>query len=263
MRNAQEIAMKTMTRCNEAGWPGGGARRQLGASMVEFAIAGPIAILVILALVQLGLMMTAKQVLNEATFEAARMGATEHACKDDVVRALKRKMLPFYQNSTVTNDSTRLLKAGLAENLDLITIFSAPVMTVRRLNPPDSAFKDFGLPATGCNGARMASIPNDSLEYRLDTTGSTSGLSIQDANELRIQVTYAYELKVPLMKTVFGSVMCGIDSGVNGFGRGDGGGIGGEIANNHCSDYYRKGRMLITSFATVQMQSDAWQDPAW
>jgi len=53
--------------------------------------------------------------------------------------------------------------------------------------------------------------------------GHSSGLTIQDANELRIKVVYAYELKVPLVKTVFGRVLCGIDSGVNAFGRGDGG----------------------------------------
>jgi hypothetical protein len=226
-------------------------------------IAGPIAILVIMALIQVGMMMSAKQILNEATFEAARMGASEHACKGDVVRALKRKLLPFYQNSTDTNDFTRLLNAGLAENLDLISIFSGPRLTVDRLSPPDAAFTDFGINVEGCAGNQMAAIPNDSLEYRTYSPGSQSGLTIQDANELRIRVVYAYELKVPLMKTVFGSVMCGIDSGVNAFGRGDGGGIAGEIANNNCSNYYRRGRMPITTYATVQMQSDAWQDPDW
>ncbi|SPJ18075.1 TadE family protein (fragment) [Burkholderiales bacterium] len=76
-----------------------------------------------------------------------------------------------------------------------------------------------------------------------------------------MKVVYAYELKFPLMKTVFGSVLCGIDSGVNAFGRGDGGGVASEKDN--CSNYYSKGRLPITTYATVQMQSDAWQDDDW
>lgn len=58
------------------------AQHQRGASMVEFVIAGPTAILVTLALIQLGMMMVAKHVLNEATFEAARVGATEQGRND-------------------------------------------------------------------------------------------------------------------------------------------------------------------------------------
>jgi hypothetical protein len=231
---------------------------QRGATLVEFAIVGPIAILLILGLIQIGMMMMAKQVLNEATFEAARMGATEHACKQDVMRALKRKLLPFYQDSTNPDDSSRLLQAGFAENLDLISIF--PRLTAKRLSPPNSAFTDFGSSASGCDGNQMAAIPNDSLEYRTYSPGPQSGLTIQDANEFRIQVEYGYELKIPLMKLVFKSVMCGIDTGLNAFGRGSLAGIGNA---GNCIKYYMQGRVPIVSYATVQMQSDVYQDPAW
>ena len=68
-------------------------QRQRGATLAEFVVVGPVAILVILALIQVGMMMVAKQVLNEAAFEAARMGASEHALKQEVQRALERKLL--------------------------------------------------------------------------------------------------------------------------------------------------------------------------
>jgi len=56
-------------------------------------------------------------------------------------------------------------------------------------------------------------------------------------------------------------VMCGIDSGVNAFGRGS---LLAGLGNvTDCLEYYMQGRIPITSYATVQMQSDAWQDSAW
>ena len=70
---------------------------------------------------------------------------------------------------------------------------------------------------------------------------------------------YAYDLKAPLMKTVFGSVLCGIDSSVNAFGRGD----GGCKREGQLQQLLQQGRLPITTYATVQMQSDAWQDDDW
>jgi hypothetical protein len=243
--------------------------RQCGATLVEFVIAGPIAILVILALIQAGMMMTAKQIVNEAAFEAARMGASEHAVKKEVMSALRRQLLPFYQDSTEKSDAKRLAEAVLAEARDFdlnVSLISGPRLTVQRLSPPESAFQDFGIRVDNGNGQRVLAIPNDNLEYRLydQYKGPRSGLTIQDANELRIKVVYAYELKIPLMKTMLRSVLCGFDSGVNAFGRGNLDSVVlRETANLDCFNYYNRGRVPITSYATVQMQSDAWQDSDW
>ena len=251
-------------------------RQQGGATMVEFAIAGPVAILIILGLIQVGMLMVAKQIVNEAAFEGARMGATEHAQKNEVVAAIKRKLLPFYQDSTTKNDFSRLSGAALAEGVDIdlsLGILNGPKLTVQRLSPPESAFKDFGTSVDNGNGGQVQAIPNDNLEYRLydQYKGPQSGLTIQDANELRIKVVYAFELKVPLMKFVLRSVLCGpisflggFDTGVNAFGRGNMDSVVlGEIANRDCFNYYQRGRVPITSYATVQMQSDPWQDSNW
>lgn len=83
--------------------------------------------------------------------------------------------------------------------------------------------------------------------------GRTSGLSIQDANVLKIRVTYAYQLKVPLMQFVFRSVMCSFDTGFTAWGR------GGGPRDQDCTQYYDRGRVPITAYATVQMQNPPWQ----
>jgi len=259
--------MNALSRSSAVRWPrSGGAPRQTGATLAEFVVVGPIAILIIMALIQIGMMMVAKQVVNEASFEAARTGASEHASTSEMTKALKRKLLPFYQASTDAtgayngNDYSRMTGAVAAEiaDIDINSIFSGPRLTLQRLSPPDSAFNDFGISVSDSSGNHTA-IPNDNLEYRIYAgyKGPQSGLTIQDANELRIKVVYAYELKVPLMKTVFGSVMCGIDSAIDAFGHNDSGGIN---VGNDCSDYYKRGRVPIVTYATVQMQSDAWQE---
>jgi hypothetical protein len=234
-------------------WPDAPARRraQRGMSIVEFVVVSPFAFLVVLGLIQLGLMFTAKQIVNEAAFVAARAGAVQHAQVGPMRQALIKALIPFYQDTTITNDPQRLLYAWLGAQGDLAV---PGRLEITVLNPNADVFNDFGL--TDSNNQTY--IPNDNLNYRDHSVrGQASGLSIQDANVLKIRVTYAYQLKVPLMQSVVKSVMCGFDSGVNAFGRGKGL-LTGVASAQDCIEYYLQGRVPIVSYATVQMQSPAW-----
>jgi len=220
---------------------------QRGASMIEFVIVSPLAILLLLGIIQLALMMVAKQVVNQATLLAARAGAEQNAQLDPMHKALFQALLPFYQNTFDTDAYLRLSKAALAETIDL----PSPVK-IEVLNPSAAVFNDFGL----TDASNHLYIPNDSLEYRdHQYTGPQSGLTIQDANALKIRVTYAYQLKVPLMQSVFKSLMCGFNTGVDAFGRGS----FGAASVTDCLEYYLRGRVPIVAYATVQMQSPAWR----
>ncbi len=255
--------MKNSTRL-----PASGAGRhpgpapQAGMAIVEFVIISPLALLVVLGIIQLGLMFVAKQILNQATFVAARAGAVDHArngATSAMRQALINALIPFYQNTLDTNPYARLSNAWANAQADLLPL-PAPLgnVDITVLNPSSDVFSDFGL--TDSNNHTY--IPNDSLEYRdysdPNKHGQRSGLSIQDANALKIRVTYGYQLKVPLMQSVFKSVMCGFDSGVNAFGRG-GGMFSGIGSLQDCIQYYNRGRVPIVAYATVQMQSPAWQ----
>jgi Flp pilus assembly protein TadG len=227
-----------------------GPSRQSGMTMVEFAIVSPIAFLLVLAIIQLGLMFSAKQILNEATFVAARAGSVQNATTSSMQDALAGALLPFYQDTTETTAATRLAKAVIAATADL----TAANLTITVLNPSADVFSDFGL--TDANNHTY--IPNDSLEWRDYTVrGSKSQLTIQDANALKIRVIYAYQLKVPLMQSVLKSVLCGFDSGLNVTGRG-----GSPVASaaSDCALYYSRGRVPLVAYATVQMQTPAWQN---
>jgi hypothetical protein len=233
----------------------GGRRRQRGASIAEFVVVAPFALLVVMGLIQLGLMFVAKQIVNEATFVAARAGTVQNGRIDPMRAELIKALVPFYQDSTDTNSLTRVGAAYVSAKLDLLPL-PAPFnnLDIAVLNPTPDAFADFGL----TDSHNQTYIPNDSLEYRDYTRrGQRSRLSIQDANILKIRVTYAYRLKVPLMRIVFKSVMCGFDSGVNAFGRGNGL-LFGRASLQDCLQFYERGRVPIVSYATVQMQTPAW-----
>jgi hypothetical protein len=239
--------MKKLTRFTiSRPQPRRGRCRQAGVTMVEFAIVSPLAVLFVFAIIQLGLTFTAKEVLEEAAFMAAREGSVQNARNDLMGNALTKALIPFYQDTTDKNAVTRLGAAWLAANGDVA------FMKIERLNPSDEAFEDFGLP----DADHSSIIPNDNLDFRPHTVkGPTSGLSIQDANALKIKVTYGYKIKVPLMESVIKSIMCGFDTGINAFGRG-----GPAPAGNDCTDFYNQGRIPIVAYATVQMQTPAWQN---
>jgi len=178
-----------------------------------------------------------------------------------MMQALVKGLVPFYQNSTNyldTSAATEFERLAMAWGK---AQFEAPPICIPSvscyiqvdvLNPGKEAFDDFGVVSRASDGHTY--IPNDNLEYRPhEKIGASSGLSIQDANALRVRVTYGYQIKVPLMQTVIEAVMCGVNSGIDAFGNGK------SPVSNDCVNFYSHGRVPIVAYATVQMQTPAWK----
>ncbi len=209
-----------------------------GVSTVEFVAVFPIALLVVLCLIQFGFLYMAKLTLNHATFIAARHGALTHADETAIRSALVRALVPFYQNSTHTDPAHRITEAHLRAQTDQLAF-----LRVTRLSPNERTFADFGV---NINGQRQ--IPNDNLRWRNSSVIANSGVNIQDANLLKIRVIYGYELKVPLMGALVHTLLCG-----------------GRLMpysqlssdNTRDCDFYAAGRVPIESSAVVEMQSPA------
>jgi len=217
--------------------------------MVEFAIVSPVAILLVMTIIQLGLMFSAKEVVNEAAFAAARAGAVQHAQVGAVdetgsmAQVMMRGLIPFYQDTTMSGSAyARLQDAMSKATSDLGCVgMDSCMLQVEVMNPTkkSGAFDDFGVTSSASQGHRY--IPNDNLEYRSHSAGPRSKISIQDANTLQIKVTYGYPIKVPLMQSVIKTAMCGVSP------------------SPYCSDFYAQGRIPIVVYATVQMQTPAWE----
>lgn len=202
------------------------ARRQRGAALVEAAIALPILIVVILAAIQFGFVYQAKATLNHAALQAARAGAVRHG-----EPAALRHGLAFGLAPLSSPDSSL---QGAAEAVAFIERELLTDARIRILNPTRESFDDF---ATDVDGVRE--LPNDRLHTRSTEEGARGGLNIQDANLLRVEITYGYELKVPLVNG-FLSRLSLLASG--------------EIDPFH-EQLLRRNRLPISATATVRMQS--------
>jgi hypothetical protein len=171
-------------------------RRQRGQGMVEFvvtvAVLGPL----LLGIFQAILLYRAKTVLDYATLQAARKGATNFAQVSTMCSGLAGGLAPLYAHTATASEiSVAYLKA----DTDACVGGAAKITIV---SPTQAAFADWKEPQYD----GVMAIPNDSLPYRSGLAGSRSGLSVQDANILKISVNYKYPLIVPLIDRMIGTL---------------------------------------------------------
>lgn len=200
--------IRTSARTARAGGePGRFSRphvRQRGAAIAETVIALPILLALILGTIQFALIYEAKATLNHATLLAARAGAVEHAQPQAILSGLARGLVPLY--------SPHASFQGYQSTLARVTTAVAADARARILNPTQEAFADFSEEVEG-----VREIPNDRLHVRSTALGTQSGLNIQDANLLRVQVTYGYELNVPLVNWFITRTLLAFDDDDEGY----------------------------------------------
>lgn len=203
-------------------------RLQRGTSIVETVIALPILLVVILGAIQFALIYEAKATLNHASLQAARVGAVRNADPEAIRRGLASGLTALY--------SPESSLAGFARTSARIQADLATDARIRILNPMREAFDDF---AVDVDGERE--IPSDRLHARNTAFGARSGINIQDANLLKVQVTYGYELNVPLVNWFIARVLLGVTGAGDSFEQ----------------QLLRRTRLPIVATATVRMQSPA------
>jgi outer membrane protein OmpA-like peptidoglycan-associated protein/uncharacterized membrane protein (UPF0127 family) len=231
------------------------AMRQRGAAMVEFAVVGPLLILIGLASVQYGLIYNAKNVINHASFMGARAGAMANAKIETVRNSYIRAMVPLYGGGRNAQE----IAASLARATQDFALNSR----IELLNPTRESFDDWHDPrlqsVLNTNGKRV--IPNRHLARNLgdraalvalgnsrdiqDIGGSVvknqSGQSLADANMLKIRVTHGYEPGVPLMGMIYTKFLKWMDTGQDAF----------------ATALLNQGRIPMVSHVMVQMHTDA------
>ncbi len=216
--------------------------RHRGQSMVEFIIVTPIMLLLLLGAFQFALIYQAKTALNYAAFEAARFGAVSNARKTEMENAFTRSMAAIYTHDD-TPDDVMCARETIRREID------TGFVNIEVLNPTTEAFNELGVD----DGSGDLLIPNDNLKYRNNAT--STGLTIQDANLLKIRVGYCYPLYVPYINRVLGIMLTNDPDetcpGCTG-------------ARKDTSTFERRclenGRFPINSQAIVRMQSAASLD---
>lgn len=175
--------------------------RQGGQAMIEFYWVGFwVLIPLFLAILQLGLLIMAKNTLNVATLGAARAGAASGGDRGAMKNALALGLAPLFvadaraTTGTGTGDITTgnyapilgaaLVKSKAANLLSTITV----------VNPTKDSFFDFGVKK---NGDTVIPVTN---VYDNATLGSRSRQTRADALLLKIEVRYCQPLVVPIAK---------------------------------------------------------------
>lgn len=179
------------------------ATKHCGQAMIEFVIIIPVLLLLIFGAIQIAFIYSAKTTLNYATFQAARVGATNHATYSAIRRGLIRGMAPLFTNSSSLGGMRDDIAAGIdsgGTRRDAVSEVDN-YMRIIRINPTSAMLELSGFGET-VDG--IVAIPNDNLMYR--PTWEVDGVSIQDANLLKIRVQYCYKLMVPLVNKIIGSL---------------------------------------------------------
>jgi hypothetical protein len=185
-----------------------------GQAMVEYIIVLPVLLMLVLGAIQFALLYQIKSTLNYATFIGARQGALKNAKSNSIKDGIASGMTPLF---TFSPDVGGLIR-GRA--IAMVEVFNPLTTKLEVLNPTDKAMTDFGIDDPDGSGVKV--IPNDNLFYRcsgdapcVGTMGSESGISIQDANVLKIRVTYCAKLVIPLANATIYALVNGIEGTKN------------------------------------------------
>ena len=206
---------------------------QRGSAMIEFAVVGPLLTLIGLIILQYAMMFNAKNLVNHASFMAARAGTMQNANLGSVKVAYAKALIPLYGGG---RDSAELVQAYAKAQAD--TSVNAKIDL---LNPTKESFEDWSDPALAAkNGAKT--IPNAGQSFKNPSViKSSSGQNIQDANLIKLKISHGYELKVPLAGTMIQFMMKTMDNNKDAF----------------ATAMYSQRRIPLVTNITMQMQSDA------
>jgi outer membrane protein OmpA-like peptidoglycan-associated protein len=210
-----------------------GLHRQRGSAMIEFTLIGPVLTLIGCGILQYAMLFNAKNMVNHASFMAARAGSMGNANLETVRSAYTRALIPLYGGG---RDSAELAQAYARAGAD-----TAVGLKLELLNPTKESFDDWSDPALQARYGKRA-IPNTALAFKdPGIVKGGSGQNIQDANLIKLKITHGYELKVPLMANLIKFALTTLDAGTDPF----------------VTAMYTQGRVPIVTQVTLQMQSDA------
>lgn len=201
--------------------------------MVEFHVVAWFALLPLcLGMLQVALLLAENHHVDHAAFLAARQAAMQHGDIGVARRALAQAgALLFVDSDTPVDGSNALGRVVMAQALAMADV--ALFARLRVLQPGADAQADFAIMR---DGSRV--IPNDGLEYRSAAPGQRSGISLQQANVLRLEVAWCRPLIVPFARQLLLGVLRLADA---------------DPWRQYC---YAAGRVPILSVGTSPMQSD-------
>jgi hypothetical protein len=187
--------------------------RQQGTAMVEFAVVALPLLMAALLAVEAARWHVVRQVLNLALLDAARAGTTAHARPRVIDEAFEQGLLPLFTPPGQHRSARARMQAELLEVTRRTGLLP---WRIDILSPSGTAYADFGDAALRVDGARgLPAINNDYQAEQharrrsqgwQDGRGPLSGLTIFDANTLRLRLTYIHAPMVPGVRAILRAV---------------------------------------------------------
>jgi Flp pilus assembly protein TadG len=179
------------------------AHAQRGAATVEFYVVGFFVLIpLIMAIMQMGMYMVAKDTVNLGALAAARVGAAGGS-KSDMRNQFAKTIAPLYPTSaTPVTTGNYAVAMGTAYAKATIDVVNPVFTTISVLNPTQQSFNDFGI--AGANGSRVIPTTNLLTDTRV---GSQSKQSRADALLLKVQVRYCYAMIFPVIDKLVTSML--------------------------------------------------------
>ncbi|MFT6390055.1 MAG: hypothetical protein ACJAUP_003455 [Cellvibrionaceae bacterium] len=187
----------------------------LGQAMVEMIVVMFTTLLILFSLLHFGFLYNAKTILNYATHEAARAGSLNYGSPKAMNLALARGLaaLKSPRNAVPIPSDYAKYQQSQTEAYEMIdptagnpattpSTVADQLVCTQRISPATNSdhWRDVPNTVTTTNAAAYynQSIPNDHLVYR-SAVPDSNGVSIQDANLLKIRVTYCHIIMVPFI----------------------------------------------------------------
>jgi len=175
---------------------------QRGQAMVEMIVIAFVTLLLLFGIIQFALLYNAKTILNYAAYEAARIGALNYSHPEAMRLALAQKLAILEPVSGQQGESD--YNQLVAQRETFLEVFDS-VACIKRVNPGNDTgghwSADHNTPQSSLG------IANDHLLYRDPTAKGAVPQSIQDANLLKISVTYCPKMVVPIVSQVVKNLM--------------------------------------------------------
>lgn len=232
---------------------------QRGQAIAEYLYVLPILVMLIFGAIQFGFIYQAKYALTYATFVGTRQGALNHGQMNSILDGLESGLTPLFTHGK----SLPALKNARQFAHKEITATSPQLFWVYIVNPNQEA-----LSAYSANSPNGDEIPNDNLMYR-STDLSGVSMNIQDANLLKVRVTYCYKMFVPIInKLIYNLVVDPVFSqtkvdGAAGMLASSGGGSASLPCTSATASETENYRIPITAESVVRMQSTFKNPGKW
>ena len=172
-----------------------------GQSMVEFLSLLPSLLLIVFGIIQFSLIFQANSILRHAAFVGARQGALSNGKMESIKDGVASGMTPLFMR--VNSSVPGITDLARARMISTIEIFNPHTASIEILSPTPEAFTEHA------NHANRDAIPNDNLMYRPTTL--RGGVSVQDANLLKIRVSYCFKLVVPFVNKLIYGMAVGLE----------------------------------------------------